>query len=89
MPSRVFSAALVRRMFSRMTSRGALPSISHGERLKRNWMSSGLRRLDVHVVVGVVADRVPRHDEILQPDDALVLEDAADGEEVDHARRAP
>ena len=82
---RVFRAAVVRRMFSRMTSAAVLPSISQGARWKRNWMSSGSRRLDVDVVVGVVADRVAGLDDLLEPVDVLLLEHAADGEEVEHA----
>src|SRR5262249_14530090 len=43
------------------------------------------RRLDVDVVVGVVADRVAGLGDVLEPGDALLLEGAADGEAVHHA----
>ena len=40
-PMRVLSAAVVSRMFSTITCSAVRPSISHGDRRKRNWMSSG------------------------------------------------
>ena len=39
-PIRSFSAISARRMLLAMTSGTAFPSISHGARRKRNWMSS-------------------------------------------------
>ena len=82
---RVFSAVVVRRIFSRITSFGVLPSISHGSALEAELNVLRPRRQHVDVIVGVIADRMTRLGDLLEPGDALLFEDAADGEAVQHA----
>ncbi len=85
MPSRVFMASLVRRMFSRITSAGGLPLDQPRRAAKAKLNVLGPRGRDVHVIVGVIADRVPGLHDRLEPIDVLLLQHAADGEAVQHA----
>ena len=77
MPTRSLSAALHSRMFSR-SPQPASALDQPGGPLEAKLDVLGPGRQDVHVVVGVIADRVPGRGDLLQPIDVLLLADAAD-----------
>ena len=87
-PSRARRAAVVRRMFSRITSAGVRavdqPRASAGSETE---CPRERGRRDVDVIVGVVADRVAGGGDFLEPVDVLLFQYATDGEAVERHRR--